>query len=127
MHEMSKLSPGAQRRIASAHGGLATEITRLCRIGMERGEFREFDADDATFSAGLTGFMRWFEADGDELLDQRADLDNAGAFSLEPLVMDDIEELPLPDDGRDPQEPDQVQTPKTFEIDDARVIDYSSG
>jgi AcrR family transcriptional regulator len=46
MREMSKLTPGAQRRIASAHGDLATEITRLCRIGMERGEFRRFDADD---------------------------------------------------------------------------------
>ena len=46
MREMSKLSPAAQRRIAAAHGGLAIEITRLCRIGMERGEFRQFDADD---------------------------------------------------------------------------------
>lgn len=46
MREMSKLSGAAQRRIAQAHGGLATEITRLCRLGMERGEFREADPDD---------------------------------------------------------------------------------
>jgi AcrR family transcriptional regulator len=46
MREMSKLSSPAQRRIAKAHGGLATEITRLCRLGMERGEFRRADPDD---------------------------------------------------------------------------------
>jgi AcrR family transcriptional regulator len=46
MRDMSKLSPRSQRRIAQAHSGLASEITRLCRLGMERGEFREFDPDD---------------------------------------------------------------------------------
>jgi AcrR family transcriptional regulator len=46
MREMAKLSPSAQRRIARAHAGLATEITRLCRVGMERGEFRAFDPED---------------------------------------------------------------------------------
>jgi AcrR family transcriptional regulator len=46
MREMSKLSPQSQRRIAQAHSGLASEITRLCRLGMDRGEFREFDPED---------------------------------------------------------------------------------
>jgi AcrR family transcriptional regulator len=46
MREMSKLSPQSQRRIAQAHSGLASEITRLIRLGMDRGEFREFDPDD---------------------------------------------------------------------------------
>ena len=46
MREMSKLSGPSQRRIAQAHGGLATEITRLIALGIERGEFRECDPDD---------------------------------------------------------------------------------
>ncbi len=46
MKEMSKLGPDAQRRIARAHGGLATEITRLIELGVERGEFRDCDPDD---------------------------------------------------------------------------------
>jgi AcrR family transcriptional regulator len=46
MREMSKLSLQSQRRIAQAHSGLASEITRLIRLGMERGEFRDFDPDD---------------------------------------------------------------------------------
>jgi len=65
MREMSKLSPPSQRRIAEAHDGLATEITRLCRLGMERGEFRRADSEDVGrlgYSLMMTSsqtLMRW--------------------------------------------------------------------
>jgi hypothetical protein len=63
---------------------------------------REFYADDLTVGAGLTGFMDWFDADGVELLDQNASLDNVGAFSLGDLSWEDVGHLPLDEDGRDP-------------------------
>jgi hypothetical protein len=50
--------------------------------------FRDFYGDDATIGAGLTGLLDWFEADGGELLDARADLGSVGAFSLTPLSTD---------------------------------------
>ncbi len=46
MREMSKLSRSAQGRIARAHGGLATELTRLIGVGVETGEFRQCNAED---------------------------------------------------------------------------------
>ena len=46
MREMSKLSRSAQRRIARAHGGLATELTRLIGVGVETGEFRRCNPED---------------------------------------------------------------------------------
>lgn len=47
MRELPKLSPAAQRRVRKAHGRLEAEVTRLCRLGIDRGEFRSFDPDDA--------------------------------------------------------------------------------
>ncbi|HLA66267.1 MAG TPA: TetR/AcrR family transcriptional regulator, partial [Acidimicrobiia bacterium] len=47
MRELPKLSPPAQRRVRKAHERLEAEMTRLCRVGIERGEFRQFDPIDA--------------------------------------------------------------------------------
>jgi AcrR family transcriptional regulator len=47
MREVPRLSEPAQRRIRKAHRPLEDEVTRLCRIGIESGEFRQFDPVDA--------------------------------------------------------------------------------
>jgi hypothetical protein len=66
--------------------GLQSSLTYL---------FREFYSDDAVVGAGLTGFMDWFEADGDELLGQSADMDNVGEFTLDYLTEQDVAQLPI--------------------------------
>ena len=63
--------------------------------------YREFYGDDDTIGAGLTGFMNWYDEDGDELLGQTASLDSTGAFSLQNLTESDIDHLPVAGDGRD--------------------------
>ncbi len=45
--ETPRLSPDAQSRIRDAHRGLGDEITHLCRLGIESGELRGFEADEA--------------------------------------------------------------------------------
>ncbi len=57
--------------------------------------FQEFYSDDATIGAGLTGFMDWFDADGDELLGERADMENVGEFTLDYLSEEDVAYLPI--------------------------------
>ncbi|HHO51032.1 MAG TPA: hypothetical protein ENK18_09220 [Deltaproteobacteria bacterium] len=52
--------------------------------------YRGFYDSDAEIGAGLTGLMDWFDAEGVELLDQRAALDSVGAFSLAALTREDI-------------------------------------
>ncbi|MDX1689712.1 MAG: TetR/AcrR family transcriptional regulator [Acidimicrobiia bacterium] len=47
MRELPRLSPAAQRRIAEAHEALPREIVRICREGIEAGEFRPFDPEEA--------------------------------------------------------------------------------
>jgi len=47
MRELPRLSRTAQRRVRKAHGRLETEMTRLCRLGIETGEFRPFEPRDA--------------------------------------------------------------------------------
>jgi hypothetical protein len=69
--------------------GLQSSLTYL---------FREFYSEDEVIGAGLTGFMDWFEADGDELLGESADMDNVGEFSLEVLTDQDVAPLPIEDD-----------------------------
>lgn len=59
---------------------------------------REFHADDDTVSAALTGLMDWFDDEGGELLDAKADLYNVGSFQLELLEPDDIARLPTEHD-----------------------------
>lgn len=56
---------------------------------------REFYSDDEFVGAGLTGFMDWFDADGDSLLGESADMENVGEFSLEPLTDEDVAVLPI--------------------------------
>ncbi len=66
---------------------------------------REFHGDDAVFAAGLTGLRNWYDDEGVDLLElaagEGATIDNADSFSLEDLSWDDIDHLPVPDDGRD--------------------------
>ncbi len=66
--------------------GLQSSLTYL---------FREFYSDDAMVGAGLTGFMDWFDADGDDLLGQSADMENVGEFTLDYLTEDDVALLPI--------------------------------
>ena len=47
MRELPSLSRPAQRRVRTAHAELEAEVTRLCRLGIGRGEFRQFDPEDA--------------------------------------------------------------------------------
>ena len=58
---------------------------------------REFYSDDATFGAGLTGFMNWFEDEGYELVgvDAGAGTDFNESFSVGDLSDDDVGYLPL--------------------------------
>lgn len=51
---------------------------------------REFHSDDASVAAGLSGLMAWFEADGGELLGERADLTNVGSFQVDDLTPSDV-------------------------------------
>lgn len=45
--ETPRLGQVAQSRIRVAHSGLGDEITQLCRRGIETGELRSFEADEA--------------------------------------------------------------------------------
>lgn len=47
MREVPRLTEPAQRRIRHAHKPLEDEVVRLCRLGIESGEFRPFDPVDA--------------------------------------------------------------------------------
>ena len=59
---------------------------------------REFYSDDATFSAGLSGFLSWFESEGGDLLGESATTDNTDTFTISDLEDSDIAHLPLDDD-----------------------------
>jgi len=56
---------------------------------------RNFYADDATFEAGVQGFMDWFEAEGKNLMGENVDLDETEAFTVGDLSADDVAHLPL--------------------------------
>jgi len=56
---------------------------------------REFYADDATFQAGLQGYLAWFKDEGAELIELDNTVDNVGEFQLESLQPEDVEGLPL--------------------------------
>ena len=62
---------------------------------------REFYSDDETVGSGLTGLMNWFDEEGYSLLNEGADYDTVGAFSLEPLTGEEVLLLDLDNDGRD--------------------------
>jgi hypothetical protein len=66
--------------------GLQSSLTYL---------FREFYGGDEVIGAGLTGFMDWVDADGDELLGQTADMENVGEFTLDYLMEEDVAALPI--------------------------------
>jgi hypothetical protein len=57
---------------------------------------REFYADDATFEAGIQGFVNWFNDEGSALVGVRAKAgDDTEAFEVETLTLEDIAHLPL--------------------------------
>jgi hypothetical protein len=91
----------ACKRPPEAPAGLTESLTFL---------LREFQADDDTVGAGLTGVMNWFDEDGAELLDAEADLDSVGAFQLDALTPGDVERLPV--DG----EPDVALAPGVVSV-----------
>lgn len=47
MREVPRLSEPAQKRIRRAHKPLEDEVVRVCTLGIESGEFRQFDPVDA--------------------------------------------------------------------------------
>jgi hypothetical protein len=66
---------------------------------------REFYADDATFQAGVQGFMQWFEDEGKGLVGLGASLDGEAentkpvdAFTVGDLLASDVVALPLEQD-----------------------------
>jgi hypothetical protein len=83
------LSWMACRHLAEAPSGLEDSLHYL---------YREFYSDDETLAAGLTGLLDWVDADGDELLGERADLENVGAFQLGSLAHDDLLRTPVEGD-----------------------------
>jgi AcrR family transcriptional regulator len=48
MRETPRLGREAQDRIRAAHGRLESEITHLCALGIDTGEFRPFRSDEAS-------------------------------------------------------------------------------
>ncbi len=67
---------------------------------------REFYNDDASFEAGLQGFMNWFYEEGEELVGLRpVDIETEGeeegtdSFSVGALTSDDVTHLPDNPDG----------------------------
>lgn len=56
---------------------------------------REFYADDLTFQAGVQGFMDWFAEEGFELVGERADTSNTGAFVINDLTEESLAHLPM--------------------------------
>jgi hypothetical protein len=83
------LSLLACRQLAEAPSGLQDSLHFL---------YREFYADDETVGAGLTGLLDWVDQDGDELLGERADLENVGAFQVGSLSRADVERTPVQGD-----------------------------
>jgi hypothetical protein len=61
---------------------------------------REFWSDDAKFGAGITGFMNWFDAEGEALLGLIPGEEGAttDAFIVADLTEEDIAQLPLDDE-----------------------------
>lgn len=47
MKELPVLTPQAARRVRAVHAPLETEIVRLCAMGIDSGEFRQFEPTDA--------------------------------------------------------------------------------
>jgi AcrR family transcriptional regulator len=47
MREVPKLGKPAQRRVRAAHGRIQAEMITICRAGIESGEFRPFEPEDA--------------------------------------------------------------------------------
>ncbi len=64
---------------------------------------RSFYGTDEQISSGLSGLVSWVDAEGEALLDTRANLDNVGAFSLAPLSLADVGAL-RPRPSADPGE-----------------------
>lgn len=62
---------------------------------------RNFYEDDATIGAGLTGWMDWYDDEGQALLGVDATVDNVSGFELAGVDANDIAMLPVADDGRD--------------------------
>ncbi|MCB9795559.1 MAG: hypothetical protein H6741_22890 [Alphaproteobacteria bacterium] len=56
---------------------------------------REFYQDDATFQAGVQGFMNWYEVEGYLLVGEEATSSNTDSFTIGDLSPDDVAHLPL--------------------------------
>ncbi|MCB9744518.1 MAG: hypothetical protein H6741_10850 [Alphaproteobacteria bacterium] len=56
---------------------------------------REFYQDDATFQAGVQGFMGWYAAEGYLLVGEQADSSNTDSFTIGDLSPEDVAHLPL--------------------------------
>ncbi len=65
--------------------------------------FRNFYAEDAVFTAGLTGLVRWYHQEGYLQVGERATTENSDAFTVSALTDEDIAGLPLEEleGGRD--------------------------
>jgi hypothetical protein len=59
---------------------------------------REFYSDDATFEAGVQGFMQWCEDEGYLLVGEAATTSNTDSFTIGDLSAEDVAQLPLSDE-----------------------------
>ncbi len=57
--------------------------------------FREFYSSDDVIGAGLTGFMDWYDDEGDTLLDATANPDNVEGFEVADLASSDLDAIDL--------------------------------
>ena len=56
---------------------------------------REFYSDDATYQAGIQGFMQWYEDEGHALVGESATTSNTDSFTIGDLAEEDVAHLPL--------------------------------
>ncbi len=76
MRQLPTLSPDAQRRIRATHIALEDEINRLCREGIETGEFRAFEPEEASrlvFTTLMAASQTLMHGDGKQKLHQVAE------------------------------------------------------
>jgi hypothetical protein len=73
---------------------------------------RNFYADDATFAAGIQGFVEWYETDGAALVGEEATLDTVDAYTIGDLSPDDIAQLPVEENILESGDEDAERIPR---------------
>jgi hypothetical protein len=59
---------------------------------------KHFYASDDLFGAGITGFLNWYEDEGEALVGESANLDTVNSYTVGDLARDSVAHLPIDDD-----------------------------